>query len=142
MNSSAKTTEVKTEGDKIFDSIIKKFRGKVIYVDFWATWCAPCRDGIERIKPLKVELADKNIVFIYITNPTSPEKTYNEMIPNIRGEHFRISKDEWNFLVQKFNIYGIPHYALVDKNGKIVNPDLMHLENDDLKNLLVEQINK
>jgi hypothetical protein len=64
------------------------------------------------------------------------------MIPNIIGEHFRVSKDKWNFLSQKFNIYGIPHYALVDKNGKIVNPDLMHLENDDLKKLLVEQMNK
>jgi thiol-disulfide isomerase/thioredoxin len=142
MNSSSNTSKVKTEGDEIFDSIIKKFRGKVIYVDFWATWCAPCRDGIERIKPLKAELADKNIVFVYITNPTSPEKTYEEMIPKIKGEHFRLSQDEWNFLVQKFNIYGIPHYALVDKNGKIVNGDLMHLDYDDLKNLLVEQINK
>ncbi|MFH0999302.1 MAG: thioredoxin-like domain-containing protein, partial [Bacteroidota bacterium] len=142
MNSSSNTTKVKTEGDEIFDSIIKKFRGKVIYVDFWATWCAPCRDGIERIKPLKAELANKNIVFVYITNPTSPEKTYEEMIPKIKGEHFRVSQDEWNFLVQKFNIYGIPHYALVDKNGKIVNGDLMHLDYDDLKNLLVEQINK
>ena len=142
MNSSSNTSKVKTEGDEIFDSIIKKFRGKVIYVDFWATWCAPCRDGIERIKPLKAELTDKNIVFVYITNPTSPEKTYEEMIPKIKGEHFRLSQDEWNFLVQKFNIYGIPHYALVDKNGKIVNGDLMHLDYDDLKNLLVEQINK
>jgi thiol-disulfide isomerase/thioredoxin len=142
MNGSSNGTEVKSEGDKVFDSIIKKFRGKVIYVDFWATWCAPCRDGIERIKPLKAELADRNIVFVYITNPTSPEKTYKEMIPNIRGEHFRVSQDEWTFLVQKFNIYGIPHYALVDKNGKIVNGDLMHFDNDNLKNLLVEQINK
>jgi thiol-disulfide isomerase/thioredoxin len=142
MNSKSNVTEAKTEGDKLFDSIIIKFRGKVIYVDFWATWCAPCRDGIERIKPLKAELADKNVVFVYITNPTSPEKTYNEMIPDIRGEHFRVSNDEWNFLVQKFDIYGIPHYALVDKNGKIVNRDLMHMENDVLKNLLVDQINK
>lgn len=142
MNSSPTGMKIKSEGDELFDSIIKKFRGKVIYVDFWATWCAPCRDGIERIKPLKAELADKNIVFVYITNPTSPEKTYNEMIPGIKGEHFRVSKDEWNFLSQKFNIYGIPHYALVDKTGKIVNTDLMHFENDDLKKLLVEQINK
>jgi len=142
VNGSSNVTEVKSEGDKVFDSIIKKFRGKVIYVDFWATWCAPCRDGIERIKPLKAELADKNIVFVYITNPTSPEKTYKEMIPSIRGEHFRLSQDEWNYLVQKFNIYGIPHYELVDKTGKIISGDLIRLDYDGLKNLLVEQINK
>ncbi len=142
VNGSSNVTEVKSEGDKVFDSIIKKFRGKVIYVDFWATWCGPCRDGIERIKPLKAELADKNIVFVYITNPTSPEKTYKEMIPNIRGEHFRLSQDEWNYLVQKFNIYGIPHYELVDKTGKIISGDLIRLDYDGLKDLLVEQINK
>jgi len=142
MNGSSNITEVKSEGDKVFDSIIKKFRGKVIYVDFWATWCAPCRDGIERIKPLKAELADKKIVFVYITNPTSPEKTYKEMIPNIKGEHFRLSQDEWNYLVQKFNIYGIPHYELVDKTGKIVSVDLIRPDYDGLKAFLVEQINK
>lgn len=135
------TAELKTEGDKLFDSLTNKFKGKVVFVDFWATWCSPCRQGIEKMKPLKYELAGKNIVFLYITNQSSPEKTYNEMKPSIIGEHVKVSEDQWNYLTQKFNIYGIPHYALVDKNGKIVNPDVMQMGNDELKKLLIEQLN-
>ena len=132
----------KTEAEKYFDGLIKKYRGKVVYVDFWATWCAPCKDGIARIKPLKEELAKDNIVFVYITNPTSPDKDYKKAIPDIKGEHFKVSADDWNLLTSKFNIYGIPHYALVDKTGRIVNPHLNHLENEPLKKLLLELVNK
>ena len=132
----------KTEAEKYFDGLIKKYRGKVVYVDFWATWCAPCKDGIARIKPLKEELAKEDVVFVYITNPTSPEKDYQKAIPDIKGEHFKVSADDWNLLTSKFNIYGIPHYALVDKTGRIVNPHLNHLENEPLKKLLLEQVNK
>jgi thiol-disulfide isomerase/thioredoxin len=107
------------EADKLFDAMIGKFKGKVIFVDFWATWCGPCRSGIERIKPLKEELAGKDIVFLYITGPSSPEGTWNNMIPDIKGEHYRVNGDEWNTLCGKFNVTGIPHYVLVDKEGVV-----------------------
>ncbi len=123
----------KTPADELFDNIIQKYSGKVVYVDFWATWCGPCRSGIEQIKPLKEELAGEDVVFVYITGPSSPENTYNNMIPDIKGEHYRVSSDEWNYLCSKFNISGIPHYVLVGKNGEVINPDLGHLNNNALK---------
>lgn len=129
-----------TEADKRFDNLVKKYRGKLVYVDFWATWCGPCRDGIEKIKPLKAELADnKDIVFLYISNHTSPEKDYQKMIPGIAGEHVKLSQDEWNYLVQKFNIFGIPHYALIDRKGRVVMNN-MRLENGPLKKLLMDNL--
>lgn len=132
---------VKTEGDELFDSMIAKFKGKVVYVDFWATWCAPCRSGIEKIAPLKEEMKNENVVFLYITNQSSPEKTWSNMIPDIKGEHYRVSQDEWNYLASKFNINGIPHYALVSKNGEMIKPRLGHNNNDALKKILEPYIN-
>lgn len=136
----AVNTVKKTEGDELFDSMTAKFKGKVIYVDFWATWCGPCMQGIKEIASLKEEMKNENVVFLYITGPSSPEKTWNNNIPNIKGEHYRVTQDEWNYLTQKFNISGIPHYVLVNKNGEVVNPKLGHHGNEALKRILVEQM--
>lgn len=132
----------KSEGDELFDAMLKKFKGKVVYVDFWATWCGPCKSGIKRIKPLKEEMADEDVVFLYVTNQTSPEKTWKNAIANIKGEHYRVSADEWNYLVQKFNISGIPHYTLVDRQGNVVMPKMGHIPNNGLKRVLMKEINK
>lgn len=113
-------TVEKTEGEELFASMIKKFKGKVIYVDFWATWCGPCTSGIRKIAPLKEEMKDDNVVFLYITNPTSPERTWKNSVAKIRGEHYRVTQDQWNYLTDAFKINGIPHYALVNKEGKVV----------------------
>lgn len=130
----------KTEADKLFAGIMQKYKGKVVYVDFWATWCGPCRSGIERIKPLKEEMKDKDIVFVYLTNQSSPEQTYSAMIPDIKGEHYRLSTDEWNYLAEKFNISGIPHYVLVNKNGEVVNDKLGQHDNESLKVILEKEM--
>jgi thiol-disulfide isomerase/thioredoxin len=132
----------KTEADKLFDSIMVKYKGKVVYVDFWATWCGPCRSGIEEIAPLKEEMAGENVAFVYITGTTSPEGTWTNMIPNIKGEHYRVSSDEWNYLCAKFNISGIPHYTLVGKDGRVINPNLSHMGNDGIKAELKKWMNE
>ena len=120
--------------------MLKKFRGKVVYVDFWATWCGPCRHGIRTIAPLKEEMKNDSVVFVYITGETSPLPAWKNAIPDIKGEHFRVSADEWNILCGKFNISGIPHYVLVNKKGEVVNPQVGHLDNESLKQLLKKQL--
>ncbi|VAX24172.1 hypothetical protein MNBD_IGNAVI01-1661, partial [hydrothermal vent metagenome] len=130
----------KTEADILFDDIMKKYRGKIVFVDFWATWCAPCRSGIEQIKPLKEEMANEDVEFVYITNYTSPKGTWKNMIPDIKGEHYRVTSDEWSVLSAKFNIVGIPHYALIGKKGEIIDPHLAHMGNEALKTKLRKYI--
>jgi thiol-disulfide isomerase/thioredoxin len=132
----------KTEGDKLFEAIVSKYKGKIVFVDFWATWCGPCRSGMENIKPLKAELEGKDIEFVYITNHTSPLETWNMMVPDIKGQHFRIEPDEWNKLASRFNISGIPHYMLVDKSGNIVKDKIYFASsNSELRKMFEEYLN-
>lgn len=122
-----------TIADSVLGSILKKYKGKVVYVDFWATWCGPCRFGIDLIEPLKEKMTDKDVVFVYITNHTSPLDTWLKLTPTIKGEHFRVSEDQWNFLKNKYKITGIPHTMLVDKNGVVRNSEVIDRDNGTLK---------
>ena len=112
-----KAGEVSNED--LFASIISKFRGKTLLVDFWATWCGPCRMANKQMVPMKEELKGKDIVYLYITGETSPLKTWENMIPDIHGEHFRVTAAQWKYLCESFKVDGIPTYLMIDRDGNI-----------------------
>jgi thiol-disulfide isomerase/thioredoxin len=134
----------KVQVDSLFGAILAQHKGKLLFVDFWATWCSPCKEGIQRMKPLKEEYIGKNVDFIYITGPSSPQKTYDLMIPDIKGQHYRVTKEGWSYLCKQFKITGIPHYMLVDQLGYIVgdNVDSMGHSNELLRNLFDSYLKK
>lgn len=105
--------------EDLFASIISKFRGKVLLVDFWATWCGPCRMANKEMAPMKEELKDKDIVYVYITGETSPKGTWENMIPDIHGEHFRVTDKQWAYLGNVMGIEGVPTYFVIDREGNI-----------------------
>ena len=105
--------------EDLFASIISQFRGKVLLVDFWATWCGPCRNANKAMAPMKEELKDKDIVYVYITGETSPKGTWENMIPDIHGEHFRVTDKQWAYLGNAMGIEGVPTYFVINREGDI-----------------------
>ena len=117
----SETGEISNED--LFASIVSKHRGKVVLIDFWATWCGPCVAGHKAMRPMKAELADKDIAYVYIAGENSPKDRWEEMIPHISGEHYRLTHDQWNYFGKTLNVKGIPDYFILDRKGNIVYRD-------------------
>ena len=114
-----KTPDVPKE--QLMNAIISNYKNKVVLVDFWATWCSPCLDAMVQIDAIKSRLKDKNIVFVYITNGSSPKETWNKKIKSIQGEHYYIDADEWKYLMESFGFRGIPSYIIFNQKGEMYN---------------------
>lgn len=112
--------------DKVFDAIIAPHKGKVVVVDLWNTWCGPCRAALKENEPLKSgELADYDIVWIYIADESSDAVKYLTMIPGIKGLHYKVTEQQIKAIRDRFDVDGIPYYILVDRQGKAEGrPDL------------------
>lgn len=130
----------KTDAEKLFEEIIKPYKGKVVVVDFWNTWCLPCLSAIKKIEPLKSgELSSDEIVWLYLADESSPETAYNERIQNIKGVHFRLSAEQAKTIKRQFGITAIPSYVLVDRDGEYaLCNDLHNIEQ--MKKILKEKI--
>jgi thiol-disulfide isomerase/thioredoxin len=125
-----------TPKELLMDSIIARYRGKVVLVDFWATWCGPCLNAMKEIFPLKAQMKDKEVVFVYLTGETSPEKSWEEKVRGIGGEHYYLTGEEWKYMGEFYEFTGIPCYFLFDKNGKLIKKILGYPGNDEFKKLI------
>lgn len=107
----------KMSAEQIFPSIINKYKGKTLLLDFWNTWCMPCRAAMSAIRPLKEQLTD--VVYVYIADASSPVGKWGEMIKTISGVHVRLTEEQADALGDQYHFSGIPTYFVVNKEGKI-----------------------
>lgn len=106
--------------EQLLHEILKPHEGKVIFVDFWNTWCGPCRDAMKKFADTKESYKDKEVVFVYLADESSPEAAWNNMIATIGGEHYRLTSEQMDYLGEKFKIRGIPSYVIFNKRGEQV----------------------
>ncbi len=127
--------------DAAFAEMIAPYAGNVLFIDFWATGCGPCRQGMIRQKPIVEKSKDKKIKFLYVTGESSsPLGAYNKFLSEagIGGEHIRLDDDRWNMLSAKFGITAIPYSLIVDKEGNVVETDCIRYTIDELKQKLFD----
>jgi thiol-disulfide isomerase/thioredoxin len=110
---------VTTENKPItFAEILKKYEGKTIVIDVWASWCSDCVKGMPKVK----ELQEKNpeVTFLFI----SMDKSYESWLKGIekyevKGEHYLTADGMKGVFGKSVDLDWIPRYMVVNKKGKI-----------------------
>ncbi len=106
-----------------WEKLIYPHKGKVIYVDFWATWCGPCVGQFPYSKMLHEALEGKDVVFLYLCGGGSKRPAWSAMVEKygLKGDHRLLNDKEWGDVCNQFKVSGIPHYLLVDPAGKVID---------------------
>ncbi|WP_438966168.1 TlpA family protein disulfide reductase [Flavobacterium sp.] len=105
---------------------LSDFKGKNIYIDFWATWCKPCIAEIPDLKKLEEKFKDKNIVFLSISLDSQKdlEKWKNFIIKKELGGTHLIVENAWQSkIVKEYTVESIPRFIIIDSEGILVEID-------------------
>ncbi len=127
----------------MFDDLLKTNKGKLILIDFWATWCAPCIKEMVETKQLISNYSSNELALINI----SFDKDYlawKDFILNNKlnlKNNYAFQNASVNPFIKQYNITTIPRYMLIDENGKIIDDNAPRPSDPKLKELIDKYLN-
>ena len=108
------------------EDAVKPFKGKVVYIDVWATWCGPCLKEFQYLPALKEKAHNMDVVYLYISIDRPEErKKWEKTIAyhQLKGYHLlvneKLGKSLYTELGNERQILSIPCFVIIDKTGKI-----------------------
>lgn len=103
--------------------VLERNKGKWLYVDFWASWCAPCRKTMPDSRKLKLAFKNKNVSFIYIALNDKKDNWTKAIIKDSiqDGQHYITENGNTSKVIEELFIETIPHYIIYNPKGEIVN---------------------
>ncbi|NDV68061.1 TlpA disulfide reductase family protein [Dysgonomonas sp. 25] len=118
-----------------FANLMNTYKGKVVYIDVWASWCSPCLAAMPSAKEIREKYKNKDVVFLYLAY-NDQEKAWKKKaeenslnVDNAKSYLIASPNAQW---VKDMNLKSIPRYMIYDKNGKLVSKDAPNPKNEKL----------
>lgn len=122
---------------------LSDFKGKVVVVDVWATWCGPCMLEVPHMNKLEKEYANNdNVVFISVsTDKESSKSTWLATIKKHQMGGYQLWADDASKIKEPYKINSIPRFMVFDKEGKIVSTNAPRPSDPALKDIIENTLN-
>lgn len=116
------TLELPDLAGKTVNEIFAAYRGKILYLDFWATWCKPCLTEFSFYPKIVESVDTSQVAFVFLAS-SSPAGHWLKTVDKFQlpGDHYLLSRQEFLHLKSLFNIRGFPHHVLIGKNGEVLD---------------------
>ena len=120
------------EGNEIS---LTSFKGKLVYVDVWATWCGPCKAEIPSLQKLETDYHGKDITFMSVSVDTDKE-AWEKMVAEKELGGVQLWADGWSKITKDYAIFGIPRFLLFDAKGNVISTNAPRPSSDEIRELL------
>ena len=113
-----------TDGREILDCITAPYRGRIIYVDVWGTWCVPCKEEMRHVPEMKKALEGMDVVYLYLCSRSSDESWRANIARfGLGGKdcvHYNLPQAQQAAVEAVLGVGGYPTYRVIDRQGRIV----------------------
>jgi thiol-disulfide isomerase/thioredoxin len=101
------------------DFNIDAYKGKVVYIDFWASWCGPCKESFPWLNKIHQKYKDQGLVVVGIN--VDKEKSKADEFLKEHPAQFPIFFNADGSLAKKFGVKGMPYSVIIDKKGQVIH---------------------
>ncbi|MFV1982039.1 MAG: TlpA disulfide reductase family protein [Thiohalomonadales bacterium] len=107
---------------------LKELQGKIVYLDFWASWCVPCRKSFPWMNEMHARYKDKGLVILAVNLDKDPE-----LVAKFLRDYpakFKIAYDPSGKSAEAYKVLGMPSSYIIDRQGNIIETHIGFREKD------------